>query len=197
VPSFFAGDLTIDGLDLMMSGPEVLRPALAECEGAGLHPLLIWGTLLGCVRDGGFIHGDHDIDLGILEAEWSRVPALRAAMLRHGFQIRIENPGKLSIFHPRHPHLFVDFDLVRRHRDGWAISNADTDPTRLFHYRFAERVFDGSRVMSFADVGDVVVPADPEAFLTAVYGDWSRPQAKTDYLYGPLNLEVEVLPPRN
>jgi hypothetical protein len=98
---------------------------------------------------------------------------------------------------PRHPHLFVDFDLVRRHRDGWAISNADTDPTRLFHYRFAERVFDGSRVMSFADVGDVVVPADPEAFLTAVYGDWSRPQAKTDYLYGPLNLEVEVLPPRN
>jgi hypothetical protein len=49
--------------------------------------------------------------------------------------------------------------------------------------------------MRFAGVGDVLVPADPEGFLAAVYGEWSRPQPKMDYRYGPLNLEVEILAP--
>ena len=195
VLSFLKGDLSRDGLDLMVSGPTLLGLTLAECRRAGLHPFLLWGTLLGCMREGGFIRNDHDIDLGILEAESSRLPTLRAAMLRHGFRVRIENAYKLSFVHARYPHLYIDLDVVRGHRDGWAITNADADPSRLFHYRFAHGVFAGSRTRRFAGAGEVLVPADPEEFLDAVYGDWSRPQPKTHYIYGPLNLEVEILPP--
>ncbi len=195
VPSFLKGDLSMAGLDLMMSGPTMLGLALAECRRAGLHPFLLWGTLLGCVREADFIRGDHDIDLGIHEAESSRLPSLRAAMLRRGFRIRKENLHKLSFVHPRHPHLFIDLDVVRPHRDGWAITNADADPSRLFHYRFTNGVFAGSRPMLLAGVGEVLVPADPEGFLAAVYGEWSRPQPRMDYRYGPLNLEVEILAP--
>ncbi len=142
-----------------------------------------------------FIRGDHDLDLGIPEAEFDRLPALREAMLGHGFRVRIESRYKLSFVHPRHPHLLIDLDVIRPHRDGWAITNADSDPARLFHYRFPQAVFADSRAMRLAGIGDVLVPADPEGFLTAVYGDWSRPQSKTDYLYGPLNLEVECRAP--
>ena len=195
VPSFLTGDLDLHGLDLMMSGPSLLELMLVECHRAGLRPMLLWGTLLGCLRDGGFIRGDHDLDLGILDAESSRLPALRAAMLRHGFRIRKEDPCKLSFVHPQHPRLYLDLDVVRPHRDGWVITNADADPSRLLHYRFPHAVFAGSRAMTLADVGEVFVPADPEGFLTAVYGDWSQPQPKLDFAYGPLNLEVEVLAP--
>jgi hypothetical protein len=38
----------------------------------------------------------------------------------------------------------------------------------------------------------VLVPAEPEGFLTAVYGDWRIPQPKAHFLYGPLNVEVEI-----
>ena len=195
LPSFRRGDLLLEGLDLMVSGHALLGQTLEECRKAGLHPFLLWGTLLGCVREGDFIRGDHDIDLGIHEAEFSLLPSLRAAMLRRGFHIRKENRHRLSFVHPGHPRLLIDLDVVRTHRDGWAITNAGADPSRLFHYRFARSVFAGSKPMRLSSVGDVLVPADPEGFLAAVYGDWSCPQTKTDYRYGPLNVEVEMLAP--
>lgn len=57
-------------------------------------------------------------------------------------------------------------------------------------------MFTGARAAAFQGL-EVAVPARPEAFLEAVYGDWTVPEAKVHYLYGPLNVEVEVqqLPP--
>ncbi len=37
--------------------------------------------------------------------------------------------------------------------------------------------------------------AHPEAFLEAVYGDWTVPEGPVHYLYGPLNVEVELRQP--
>ena len=182
----------MDAFDLLVNGPRVLTETLALGARAGLRPFLLWGSLLGCVRDGGFIVGDRDIDLGILERDTDRLPALRSAMVARGYAVRIDNDFKLSLVRPEHPRLFVDIDVVRPFRDGWAITNADADPARIFHYRFAHGVFTGLRTARFVDGVDVAVPARPEAFLEVVYGDWTVPAGRIHYLYGPLNVEVEI-----
>lgn len=192
VRAFQAGRLTFEGLDLQANGAALLELLNLECRRAGVRPFLLWGSLLGCIRDGGFIWNDRDIDVGVLESERDRLPRVREAMLQRGFRIRIESATKLSLVHPLHPRLFLDLDIVHRYRDGWAITNADADAGRIFHYVFPLHVFNRVRDARFGSGSSVLLPADPEGFLTAVYGDWRTPQAKSHYLFGPLNVEVEL-----
>ena len=58
---------------------------------------------------------------------------------------------KLSLVHPRHPRLFVDFDVVHPWKEGWAITNANADPRRVFRYRFSHGVFAETRLGRFSD----------------------------------------------
>jgi len=191
-----AGRLSIPGFDLQVNGGRLLGVALAEAERAGLELFLLWGSLLGCVRDGGFIWNDRDIDLGVsgglggAGGNAPRLAAWRAAMVARGFTVRVEDANKVSVVHPRHPRLFIDVDVVQRRGDGWAITNAHADPERLFHYVFDRSVFGATRPGTLGG-HPVRLPADPEGFLEAAYGEWRTPQAKVHYLYGPLNLEIE------
>jgi choline kinase len=118
IAAFRAGQLSFEGLDLQANGAALLDLLTGECREAGLRAMLLWGSLLGCVRDGGFIWNDRDIDLGILESERDRLPRLRDAMVGRGFRIRIERETKLSLIHPRHPRLFLDLDVVHRSGTG-------------------------------------------------------------------------------
>lgn len=190
-----AGRLGVDAFDLLVNGPRVLTEALALGAAAGLQPFLVWGSLLGCVRDGGFIVGDRDIDLGVFESDAHRLPAWRSAMVNRGYGVRIDNESKLSLVHRGHPRLYVDIDVVKPSRGGWVITNVDADPARIFHYRFEKRTFAGLRAARFVDGIEVAVPTHPQDFLEAVYGDWTVPESPVHYLYGPLNVEVELRPP--
>lgn len=193
VAAYESGRLSLEGFDLAVNGSRFLRMAQSAARAAGFEPILLWGTLLGCIRDGGFIFGDRDIDLGVRHTDAHRLPAYSAQMLARGFRVRKQNEHKLSLVHPRHPRLFIDLDLIRPHRGGWAITNTDGDRRRRFHYCFPLGVFDGHSAARFVDGIAVAIPADAEGFLSAVYGRWQRPRAKVDYLYGPLNLELEIV----
>lgn len=190
--AYRSGRLSLEGLDLAVNGSRLLRAAQSAARAAGFEPILLWGTLLGCIRDGGFICGDRDIDLGIRHTDVHRLPAYSAQMVARGFRIRKQNEHKLSIVHPRHPRLFIDLDIVRPHRGGWAITNVDGGGRLRFRYCFPLGVFATSRVARFVDGLEVKIPGDAEGFLSAVYGRWATPRAKVDYLYGPLNLELEI-----
>ena len=193
VRAFRNGALSRDALDLAMNGLPFLRLLIEEAECSNVAVVLLWGTLLGCVRDGQLIRGDHDLDLGVMARDAGKLPALRERMLQRGFKVRIENSEKLSFVHPRHPRLFLDLDIVRPDPRGWVIINADADPRRRFHYVFPHAVFDRLGRARLAGQLDVTVPGDPEGFLAAVYGDWRIPRGKVHYLYGPNNVEVELL----
>lgn len=196
VRTFRAGGLSRPGLDLAVNGMRILRTLLDEARRSDLEVMLLWGTLLGCVRDGGLIRGDHDLDLGVMASDAHRLGILRDRMLRRGYRVRIEDSEKLSLVHPRHPQLFLDLDVVRPHPRGWVIVNANADPRRHFHYVFPPAVFATRARARLAQTLDVTVPGDAEGFLTAVYGDWRTPSGKVHYLYGPHNVEVELRPAR-
>lgn len=193
VRALHAGRLPLDGLDLVLNGRRLLRTALSEAHAVGFEPFLLWGTLLGEIRDGGFIWGDHDIDLGLMDTDADRLSEYRERMKRRGFGVRIENEDKLSMVHPHHPHLFIDIDVVRRHRDGWCITNRDADPQKIFRYHFPAGVFAGTKRAPFAQRLTTRIPANADGFLAAVYGDWRIRSSKVDYRYGPLNTEVELV----
>ncbi len=185
-----AGRLSVAGLDLQVNGDRMLGIALHEAERAGFEPFLLWGSLLGCVRDGGFIYNDRDIDFGVLEDDAPKVSGWREAMVARGFVSRIANAHKVSVVHRRHPRLFIDVNVVHRRGDEWAIVNTTSDPGRICRYVFARSVFGETRASTLGR-RRVRLPADPEGFLEATYGEWRIPQAKMHYLYGPLNLEIE------
>ena len=193
VQAFRAGQLSLPGLDLAANGPSFLRLAYSEARALGFQPFLLWGTLLGCIRNGGFIKGDQDIDLGVMAADAGRLPEFRQRLMRHGFAVRIEDDCKLSLVHPKHPHLYIDIDVVSPHRDGWAITNRDADPRKTFRYYFPAGIFAGTQTAPFARHLTVRIPQDPQGFLAAAYGHWQTPAPKVDYRYGPLNTEVELV----
>jgi choline kinase len=195
VPQLYRGDLSFAAFDLQAEGPRILKEVMADSEASGLSPMLMWGTLLGHIRDNGLIRGDQDLDLGVLEADAHRLPALRDALLARGYRVRIENPNKLSMIPPGLPKLFVDIDVITEHASGWAIANTEAFSDRTLNYVFPQHVFASQKETSFVGVARVWTPGDPAAVLRAIYGDWKVKQPKLDYRFGPMNTEVALHAP--
>ena len=146
-----------------------LAATLACAEAAGLDLFLTCGTILGAIRDNGFMRHDKDIDLGI----WADVALgrLRAAMAADpDFSDACETG-------PHHSQMSwtwrgtVAVDVFRYERgdehascDMWIGSH----PISWLHHPFALRrhTFSGLACL---------VPDDPDRYLTELYGDWRTP----------------------
>ncbi len=55
---------------------ELLKKLVSVCEANGLTVFLMYGSLLGCVRNGGFIPGDDDIDVALMRNDYDKLMAL-------------------------------------------------------------------------------------------------------------------------
>jgi len=60
---------------------KILNEYLDIVESLGIKTFLMYGTCLGFVRDGGYIEGDNDIDVGILEG----IEEITVALVGNGF----------------------------------------------------------------------------------------------------------------
>jgi len=184
------GSLSRRGLWLQLYGHEMLRAVMAAAEEVGIKPFLLWGTLLGYVRDGGLIFNDHDVDMGLLDADFRRVPELKERMLARGYSVRLHLPGKISFRHPRIEWLWLDIDRLREMRDHlWSMSPSEDDPV-TFAYGFSRESFASLERRTLEGV-EVYVPVGAEEVLETIYGTWSvREEKKEDWLRGPANLTL-------
>lgn len=162
--------------------PRVLDPdralaALGDLQARlaphGLRPFLMFGSLLGAVREGAFIPGDWDLDLGLLGAEG--LVAARTALAAEGFPVPAlrligGRPSKLTISHPNGAELEIKaFEPEPDGHTGW-----DTNARNLVLRKRFPRHF-GLRSMSFQGL-DVSLPDCAEAFLEWQYGPgWRSP----------------------
>ena len=80
---------------LNIHGEIFLRDFTEACGEADMNPFLMWGTLLGCVREGDFLKHDHDIDIGILSRDWPKRSLLIEAMRRRGYGLEFSRNYKM------------------------------------------------------------------------------------------------------
>ena len=80
---------------LRINGDIFLRDFTEACDEAEMNPFLMWGTLLGCVREGDFLKHDHDIDIGILARDWPKRTLLIEAMRGRGYQLEFDRNYKM------------------------------------------------------------------------------------------------------
>lgn len=154
-------------------------------EALGARPFLVDGTLLGAVREGGFIAHDTDTDLGLF-AEELDVDAMEAAALDCGFRIkhRLGTPERGFQWSLRRDSVKTDVFVYYR-------ANG-----RRFHAAWTEKLtvpvrytYDDFELARLRFLGtEFWAPADPEAFLATKYGpDWRTPVTDWDWAWGPAN----------
>jgi hypothetical protein len=179
---------------LRINGETFLRDFIQACDEANMNPFLMWGTLLGCVREGNFLRHDHDIDVGILARDWPKRSLLIEAMRRRGYGLEFGRNYKMrfigrdllahldvDVFFPweRKMICFLDHEEIGKH-GAWF-------PLDAFN-NFRSLTFSGTRVL---------IPDPPERVLETAYGDWRTPVKKHDWFRIPNSLHIadgETLP---
>lgn len=169
---------------LQAHGTAFLQRILNACRVAEVEPFLMYGTLLGFHRDGGFIEGDSDIDLGLLARDLGRLEQLKSAMRRDGMALKHETyiDGRLwevGFLHDQ-VDLWVDFAIV--HIDG------DQAMTRCCwgnDESLESHIYPADLLCAFTTRswhGELVrVPERTEALLRSLYGEWQVPAPAFDY----------------
>ena len=152
---------------------EDLREVL---DSAGIRWFLAAGTALGIIRDGRPLDHDSDIDVGVFDQDWDRERIVQAFRAHPAFDFDLPHPHnpKLGLIH----RAGAAIDLFRYYREGEFLYH-DGVFVRWFNrpFELEEHQFGKKRVL---------VPANPEQYLTENYGDWRTPDPEFDaFVEGP------------
>ena len=142
----------------------------------GVPYFLAFGTLLGAVREGGFIKGDEDVDIIISDEErlYNSLPYL----YEHGLYVNRIFRDELYSFHTEGRHGHIDLYVMK-----------DVVKPRIFRKRYIricnnlhpKRFFTGIRNDGKYKLNGhpYPYPSDPEKLLVHWYGrNWRVPQSK-------------------
>ena len=141
----------------------------------GIEFMLIFGTLLGAIREGGLIEYDTDADVACLETNHRMIHRVVTDLLGLGFKIVPRD------YSPLHDMFFI--------RDGekieiWWFCDTGTEWLYDKSIRYPKSFFDTTEQVDF--LGNTFkVPNNPKEFLTLTYGnDWVTPDRNKRYTIG-------------
>jgi phosphorylcholine metabolism protein LicD len=158
---------------LAIHGRDFLADIYAVADDVGIRPYLMWGTLLGAVREGRLMPHDTDIDLGLSAADYTRKAAFVSGMLRRGYFFTFDETHKFRLLRRDHV-LHADFDVFYPADNRMICLCADSEG----HYgaSFPGNSFEQLREIEILDGLRVLIPDPPEAILQTIYGpDWRTP----------------------
>lgn len=167
---------------------QALWLVLAQLKRAGCCVFPFAGTLLGLERDGRLLPNDKDVDLAVWLEDFQLTCRTLEAI---GFARATNSPpfGNVATFVLLQPHMSVDLFGLRREPElarlvggGWLYGRPPSHQ-RITHYPWFELA---SRT---GPAGDVWWPDSPATLLTALYGDWRKPQPEWDSLVSCIALQ--------
>lgn len=185
-----------ESLSVKVYAKRFLRDFYASSREAGLRPFLMWGTLLGQVREGELLKHDRDIDIGIVSKDYAKKDALVAAMRKRGYELSVDKGYKFKFARPQHE-LLLDVDVFYDWHGMMVCASRQKDGTILGE-AFSGNAFDRLREVPFLGKLKVLIPDPPEPVLKAIYGDWRTPVHISSYSSGrdPLNrLQIPLADP--
>ena len=161
---------------------------LAQLKRAGCSVFPFAGTLLGLERDGRLLPNDKDVDLAV----WLEDFQLACRTLEAIGCMRATNSppfGNIATFVLLQPRMSVDlFGLRREPESARLVGGAWLYGRPPSHQRITRYPwFD--LVARAGPAGEVWWPEPPAILLTALYGDWRRPQPEWDSLVSCIALQ--------
>lgn len=170
--AYDAEDLSVDTAPVITSeqAKAVLFKAKGLLEEKGLKFGLIYGTLLGAVREHGFISHDYDVDMYVCEEE--KLLLAIPYFYEKGLKLCRATAGRLYSF--RYGDAYIDLYILRR----------APFPFNTYCYFVGSDVlpkkyFKKTKIIDFLG-GSFRVPQDAESFLRLCYGKTWRIPIKGD-----------------
>lgn len=137
----------------------------------GVPFFLEYGTLLGAYRDGDFLDGDEDIDIGVIGIE--HLNGVREAVKLKNF--RVMEPNLYLSLRRNFP---VDIHFYQEGPASFQCWVKPGKPYLFFPKRFKEQTKIAFKGKEYG------APSPIEDFLTWVYGDWKNKENKISSAYG-------------
>ncbi len=161
-----------------------LRLGVEALDACGVKHWLACGTALGAVRNGDFIGGDTDIDIGIMGQD--RRGAVNDELIARGFRLLrfFEDYQACYTLDPAgrecYDGSFLDLFFCAE-KDGMLLQRAGA----LVCYRYSAALFGALRPVRVGGV-DAFLPNPPEEYLAVHYGwDWRIKKSEWDWRKDP------------
>lgn len=166
-------------------GYEILNEMTKILNKNEINAFCAFGTLLGIIRDGGFINTDDDIDMGIVATDNFSWNKLEECLGANGFkkkrQFELENVVTEQTYEKKG--VCIDFFLYQKNKDCltanvyWIDEErnyADEETGHSVLYRDCPLITGYKKQLTHSI--EVVVPENSEAYLIANYGEgWLKP----------------------
>jgi len=172
---------------LHLYGPEVLRKVHALMTENDITYSVADGTMIGCIRDGGILEHDNDIDFGILPGATTPAKLLRL-VLNAGFEFywAWEYEERIMEFAVMYKGIHIDFDFWQIEGDrmfvhvytdlpGIKYPTKDEWSTICVYKPIVTKTIEWC---AKKDDVTVMVPENYDEFLTMAYGNWRVPDSK-------------------
>ena len=173
------------------NGTAVIGQFFDICNELDVECWLVYGTLLGCIRENGLIKHDYDFDVGMWKSDFNQ--KLKDKLLENGFILAHQFEG-------------IDYDAFEQtyQKDGVSIDifysykNEAETWTHVFHREKDEQLppeIWKVRKLPYPNKGltkttflgkQVFIPSNAEEYLALTYGDnWRIPDSNFDWKKGP------------
>jgi hypothetical protein len=162
-------------------GDEQLKEVLGVCcmrlGAEGIHPFLAFGSLLGAVREKGFIPGDGDIDMGVNGlGDFERARSILDARPLTVAGRRLPGIGsKMVVRHPNGAKIDLKPFVWNGRATQWMTRYSGFLLERSFERRITPVPVDLRGVQTW-------IPDCHDAMLTFQYGDWRTPDRLYHYV---------------